>query len=423
MGRAEKAPALLITGLVQLPAALLVCVLLPALFRWPDIDLLAAPPQIDNATLGAAGAVVSGCFFMRRFGDFPGVQSGSNILVSFTIPFAIVAVVFFAARVEFSKDIYAVSYGLSLIAFLLTHFVTGRLIQPHLHVVPGGNSDRLTRLPGVEWSVLVDPPASTDTISAVVVDLRHDHWQAWERFLTDCALAGIPVYHTKQLSESLTGKVEIEHLSENNFGSLLPSLVYLKFKQTIDFVVAVAALPLFVLVIVVVSPAIWITSGRPIFYAQERVGYRGRHFRLYKFRTMANRADGSDASQRSLAMTRNDDDRVTPLGKWLRRYRIDEAPQILNILLGDMSWIGPRPEAAVLSKWYEAELSFYRYRHVVRPGITGWAQVNQGHVADPGQVLEKLHYDFFYIKYLSPWLDLVIVLKTIRTVLSGFGAR
>jgi lipopolysaccharide/colanic/teichoic acid biosynthesis glycosyltransferase len=94
---------------------------------------------------------------------------------------------------------------------------------------------------------------------------------------------------------------------------------------------------------------------------------------------------------------------------------------VLNIIRGEMSWIGPRPEAVALSLWYEAELPFYRYRHIVRPGITGWAQVKQGHVADVDEVLGKLHYDFYYIKNFSFWLDLLIVARTIRTVLSGFG--
>ena len=98
-------------------------------------------------------------------------------------------------------------------------------------------------------------------------------------------------------------------------------------------------------------------------------------------------------------------------------------PQILNILRGEMTWIGPRPEASTLSEWYEAEIPFYRYRHIVRPGITGWAQVNQGHVAAVEDVLQKLQYDFYYIKYFSPWLDMLIVFKTIRTVLTGFGSK
>ena len=142
---------------------------------------------------------------------------------------------------------------------------------------------------------------------------------------------------------------------------------------------------------------------------------------MFKFRSMREAGDVTDA--REAAMTRDDDARVTRIGRHLRRYRIDELPQVINIIKGEMSWIGPRPEAVPLSHWYESELPFYRYRHIVRPGITGWAQVRQGHVADVEDVLWKLQYDFYYIKNFSFWLDILIVARTIRTILSGFGAR
>jgi len=157
-------------------------------------------------------------------------------------------------------------------------------------------------------------------------------------------------------------------------------------------------------------------------FKQERVGYRGRVFTVYKLRTMRQEQAGG-ASAKERAITREHDPRITRLGNILRRTRLDELPQLINILRGEMSWIGPRPEAEVLSRWYDAELPFYPYRHIVRPGITGWAQVNQGHVAAVDQVHEKLHYDFYYIKNISPWLDLVIVLRTIRIMVTGFGAK
>ena len=121
--------------------------------------------------------------------------------------------------------------------------------------------------------------------------------------------------------------------------------------------------------------------------------------------------------------TESEDPRITRVGAFLRKYRIDELPQILNILKGEMSWIGPRPEALPLAEWYERELAFYSYRHIVRPGITGWAQVQQGNVAKPDLVKYKLHFDFYYIKNFSPWLDIVIGVMTLRTILTGFGAR
>jgi lipopolysaccharide/colanic/teichoic acid biosynthesis glycosyltransferase len=152
------------------------------------------------------------------------------------------------------------------------------------------------------------------------------------------------------------------------------------------------------------------------------MGYRGRTFTMYKFRSMTV-PSGKPEDPRLSAMTQDDDDRVTRVGRVLRRYRIDELAQVINILKGEMSWIGPRPEAVPLSLWYEEELPFYRYRHIVRPGISGWAQVRQGHVAEVDDVLWKLHYDFYYIKNFSFWLDLLIIAATIRTVFSGFGAR
>src|SRR5690606_29136595 len=153
----------------------------------------------------------------------------------------------------------------------------------------------------------------------------------------------------------------------------------------------------------------------------ERIGYLDRLFIVYKLRTMRN-SEGTLEDKES-AITRVKDPRITRFGHFLRRTRIDELPQLINVLRGEMSWIGPRPEAVVLAQWYDAELPFYPYRHIVRPGITGWAQVNQGHVAGVDDVLEKLHYDFYYIKNISPWLDLVIIMRTIRIMLTGFGAK
>src|SRR6201991_52914 len=147
------------------------------------------------------------------------------------------------------------------------------------------------------------------------------------------------------------------------------------------------------------------------------MGYRGVPFTVYKFRTMTVAQPTGETELRN-AITEAGDSRVTRIGRFLRQSRLDEVPQLMNILRGEMSWIGPRPEALVLSQWYEKELPFYRYRHIVRPGITGWAQVNQGHVADVADVLWKLQYDFYYIKYFSPWLDMLIVLRTIRTMLT-----
>jgi lipopolysaccharide/colanic/teichoic acid biosynthesis glycosyltransferase len=303
----------------------------------------------------------------------------------------------------------------------VAHLALQRRHVPRIGVVPAGRVEHLLGIPGVIWVPLEKPGGECGFFDAIVADLRADVPQDWERFLADRALAGTLVMHVKQLEESLTGRVAIEHLSENNLGSLIPGVLYAKAKGLADFVAAMLLVPLLIPVFMVIAATIRFNSPGPAFFRQQRMGHRGQTFRMFKFRTM--RIDSEAADPRVAAITTSEDARITSVGRFLRRYRIDELPQVINILKGEMSWIGPRPEAVPLSMWYEAELPFYRYRHIVRPGITGWAQVQQGHVAELGDVLWKLHYDFYYIRNFSFWLDLLIVARTIRTILQGFGAR
>ncbi len=282
--------------------------------------------------------------------------------------------------------------------------------------------DHLEVIPGVDWQMMRRPDLSeTLGCNAVVADFAADLPPEWERFLADAALAGRMVYQVKQLSESLTGRVEVAHLSENSFGSLIPARGYFHLKSVVDFLAALALVPVILLPMLMVAGAIKIDSRGPALFRQRRIGLAGKPITIYKFRSMRVHDAGED--ERGAAMTDHEDDRITRLGAFLRRTRIDELPQIINILKGEMSWIGPRPEALVLSSWYTGEIPFYRYRHVVRPGISGWAQVSQGHVANVDEVNEKLQYDFFYIKYFSPWLDLLIMFRTIKTMATGFGSR
>jgi len=291
--------------------------------------------------------------------------------------------------------------------------------------VPEGDYAVLTDLAGVDWTVLDGSDREMDGIDAISVDLWYDISDEWERRLASFALQGIPVYDLRHLRESLTGEVQIQRLSENNLGTLSPLYAYMTVKHILDWICALAALIILIPIIGLVAIIIRLDSRGPVIFRQTRVGYQGKPFRVYKFRTMTvarePSADGQKA--RDAAMTKDHDQRITRVGRFLRHSRIDELPQLVNVLRGEMTWIGPRPEAEVLSRWYEAEIPFYRYRHIVRPGITGWAQVNQGHVANVEDVRKKLHFDFYYIKNFSPWIDFVIVGKTIRTVMTGFGSR
>ena len=421
--RAAVRPQATGRAFLQLVGGLVLAILLPWQIRILLEPLEASLESQQNAVSGTMAALAAGHVFLRSLTSFPGIRAGNYVVPTFAITYGVTLAVFFFFRLDYSRLQFVCSFVLCTVWYLwvLLWRRSERLLT--IGIVPAGEVVDLHELDGVDWEQLQDPAMLPTGLDAIVADLRADMSDDWERFLAESAIAGVPVYHIKQMRESLTGRVEIEHLSENNFGSLIPGLAYVTIKYVTDFVVAAIAGLILFPVCLTTAIAIKLDSPGPVFFRQRRMGYRGELFTVIKFRTMKHRSADSPEEAQNSAITVEGDRRITRLGRFLRRTRIDELPQILNILRGEMSWIGPRPEAEVLSSWYERELPFYRYRHIVRPGITGWAQVNQGHVAEVDEVLWKLHYDFYYIKNFTPWLDLLIAFRTVHTILTGFGSR
>ncbi len=404
----------------QVLMGILIAAIFPYLVRLSFIG--AHDLHIHNNTLiGTMAAIVIGAWLMRNVGTYPGSEAIANTLSSFFGAFGILLIIFIFSRLSYNRVSLFAGFSLSLFWFCALA-VREQRRRLKIGVLPFGNFSSLQEIPNVSWRALHSPQDDINDLDAIAADLRIDLPTEWDRQLTEYALTRVPVYHTKHLIESLTGRVELEHLSENSFGSLVPRQDYMTFKHIVDWVVALLAGVILFPFLLFVGLLVRLTSKGPILFRQERIGYLGKPFMVYKFRTMQVEQRAAN-DERDLAITREGDSRVTKFGRFLRKSRIDELPQIMNILKGEMSWIGPRPEAAILSHWYEEEIPFYRYRHIVRPGIAGWAQVRQGHVADVEAVNSKLHYDFYYIKQYSPWIDLLIVMKTIRTMLTGFGAR
>lgn len=419
---------------VQILFTFLLGVLFPILVRF-DFHLVARQtPLYLTMLIWTTLAAFGGLGLYRRVLAVPGASPGYLILPAFTTSYLVVILVLFFFRLDYSRTILALSYLLLVSWMVFTVLVLRPEKKRRFLVVPGGRVERLRDIHTASWSYLQSPDDSLSACDGVVVDLRIDLSDRWARFIADATLAGTPVFHVKEIEESLTGQVEIEHLSENNLGSLNPNEAYLELKIIVDWLLAAISLIVLLPVFLLVALAIKLDSPGEVMFRQSRQGYRQRPFRIYKFRTMmagpsSSAAQQGDAGEQlhdaeiDRAITRPGDNRITRVGRFLRRTRLDELPQILNILRGEMSWIGPRPEATVLSAWYDAELPFYSYRHIVRPGITGWAQVNQGHVADVGDVHKKLHYDFYYIKNFSFWLDVTIFFMTIKVILSGHGSK
>lgn len=406
----------------QVTVGVLIAAVLPAIVRVLIYGAGGNGTVLQNTLIGTALAILIGAWLTRNVATYPGSEALASALSSFSLAFSALLIAFVFGRIPYNRSTLLLGYLLTLVWFFLIGALAQHRQRLRIGVLPFGDVSELPNFSHVTWSILHSTEDGIGGLDAIAADLRIDLPNEWDRKLADYALGNMPVYHVKHLLESLTGKVELEHLSENSFGSLTPRLDYMMFKNAVDWLVAFVMGVLLLPLITIIGLLVRLTSPGPAFFLQERIGYQGQPFTVYKFRTMKTTVANS-IQERDLAITRDRDDRITTIGRFLRMSRIDEIPQILNILKGEMSWIGPRPEAAVLSRWYEQEIPFYRYRHIVRPGIAGWAQVCQGHVADIDDVRSKLNYDFYYIKQYSPWIDLLIVVRTIRTMITGYGAR
>ena len=250
-------------------------------------------------------------------------------------------------------------------------------------------------------------------IPEVVLAITTDINSATFRSLMDCKELAIDISLMSELYENLTGRIPVEHIGDNWFVSLPmdsaeTSIFYSLFSRIFDILSAsiglIFLLPFFPLIALV----IYLDSPGPIFYMQERVGKKGKKFNLYKLRTMIPDAEIDGKAQRAL----QNDPRVTRVGKWLRKFRLDEMPQLFNVLSGDMSAVGPRPERPSHLIELDKNVPFHRLRNAVKPGMAGWAVINFGYIDDLESARLRLQYDLYYVKHQSIMLDLIILIRT-----------
>jgi sugar transferase (PEP-CTERM system associated) len=259
-------------------------------------------------------------------------------------------------------------------------------------------------------------------IKKIIVALQEKRGAFPTKELLRCRVDGIEVIEGNSFYEMLTGKLIVEHI---NPAWLIFSEGFEKsrtrrfIKYTLDLILSFVLLVIFLPLIIITAILIKIDSRGPVFFSQERVGKDKKLYKIYKFRSMV-----SDAEKQSgPTWADENDNRITRVGRFIRKWRIDELPQLWNVLKGDMSFVGPRPERNFFVKKLEGIIPYYRERFTVKPGITGWAQVSYGYGASVKDAVEKLNFDLFYIKNLSTLMDLMIILRTIKTVLFGKGVR
>jgi sugar transferase (PEP-CTERM system associated) len=258
-------------------------------------------------------------------------------------------------------------------------------------------------------------------IDRIFVGLSDRRGRLPVRELLRAKLGGVRVEDVNTVYERLTGKLMVEDLRPSWLifsDDFRASRLTRQTKRAFDLLLAFSGLVIAAPLMVMVAIAVWLESGFPVLYRQERVGENGRLFMLNKFRSMRHDAEGATP-----IWARAADDRVTAVGGIIRKMRFDELPQLWNVLRGDMSFVGPRPERPYFVSQLAAQIPFYEQRHAVKPGITGWAQVKYRYGASLEDSLEKLRYDLYYVKHLSLPFDLTILFDTVKVVLFAKGAR
>jgi sugar transferase (PEP-CTERM system associated) len=258
-------------------------------------------------------------------------------------------------------------------------------------------------------------------IDRVIVAMEDRRESMPVRELLDLRLYGVVIEDSSALMERLSGKLPLDGLNPSTLifteGFRMNASQQL-FRRLLSFAVSFTALLICLPFLPLIILAVRLSSPGPILFSQTRVGRRGRLFTAYKFRTM-----WKDSEAQGAVWATKDDPRVTAIGRFMRNTRIDEIPQLWNVLRGDMAFVGPRPERPEFVQWLSQEIPFYDLRHLIRPGITGWAQVRYRYGASLEETKHKLEYDLYYVKHQSIGLDLLIMFETIKTIILRRGAQ
>ncbi|WP_396437033.1 sugar transferase [Limnohabitans sp.] len=377
---------------------------------------------------------------LYRSAHMPAAERGPLLLVTTGLPFWLTPLAFALLQQPYSRGALLLTYVLCTFWFWLADqwFLRHRpwrlvyqdprvpgLLAPWLPEPDGQGLPRIRLLPWPEQGMppgaalacdgAVVLPAVTSATSATSAASAPPSPER-QRFLTALKLQHVRLYSPESLQQSLTGRMAAETL-QNELWQTDGNPAYDLAKRLIDVSVVLALLPLWLPLALWVACGVKIDSPGPALFSQRRTGMHGQSFRIWKFRSMHHETRGSPQFAQA------NDPRITRFGHWIRRSRLDEIPQLFNVLMGHMSLIGPRPEQDGFVQQFAEQMPSYPYRHLVRPGLTGWAQVQQGYAASADETTIKLSYDLYYITHYSLAMDLLIVYKTIQTVLTGRGAR
>lgn len=355
---------------------------------------------------------------------FPGTDIGPSVFLTGTALLAVILLVWRSAYDRilmfpfFRERVYVLGDGeqaRSVIDLLRRRPDIGMEVSE-------GCDESGVMMPGQTYTAVLHKfDAPKPRIDRIIVALKDRRGSMPVQDLLNLRLRGVVIEESTSVIERLSGTLPLDGLNPSALiftqgFNVRPSLLFARrlISIAVSFLALVICLPFIPFIIL----AVRISSPGPIFFRQIRVGYRGLPFTIYKFRTMR-----QDAEANGAVWAAKNDSRVTSVGRFLRKSRLDEIPQLWNVLRGDMAFVGPRPERPEFVQWLIKEIPYYHLRHVIRPGVTGWAQVRYRYGASLEETRRKLEYDLYYIKHISLSLDLLIMFETVKTILLRRGAQ
>ena len=355
---------------------------------------------------------------LARLRTFPYANKPFVINFVATVISALMFMALASARVYFSLSFLLLYFVFTNIWFSLEAMLRLHFSLYTLAVVRGGYPIEGRTFQNIRLVPFDNPETFPEGVDGVVVDFRQELSKDWLEFVTRCVMEDIPVISSDDFLETQTGTIILENLTTAHSVSFQKASIYLIVKRFMDILLVLLFSPLWILIFLITAALVKLESPGPLIFSQKRVGRRGKAFTIYKIRSMR-----TDSEKNGAAFASKSDMRVTKVGTFIRKFRIDEFPQFINILKGDMSLIGPRPEQLAFVENFKREIPYYQLRHMVRPGISGWAQITQGYASGAHETSIKLSHDLYYVKHQSFVLDFLIGIRTVATILTGFGSR
>ncbi len=394
-----------------------VIIFLPFLCVFQSINLFSYRHAIPMMILVGLAYLLT-VLIVGKLSTYPKVSSFGLCFSTLLFSYMAIILVISATRVYYSRSYLLISFLFSLLSLLTLEYLEHkhkRLRFVLLSDLGGNEAEDLARL-NIELLRAIKP--SEDHYDGIVVKDIKSLSPDIARFIVAESLRGTPVYTFAELYAAFLGRAPLNYIDPDLLGRKASSSIYKDVKRVVELSIATVSFVPATVIGLITAISIILDSKGPVFFIQERVGQNGKPFKLIKFRTMHNNSESNGPQ-----FAEENDSRVTRVGKFLRKTRLDELPQLINVIRGDMSFVGPRPEQIPFARQFEEKIPYYSLRYSLKPGLTGWAQINRGYTSGFDDTKEKLEYDLFYLRYESPWLDLLILFKTLKIVMTGFGAR